>query len=187
MGFGFVRFRRESDAKKALKELQGRELEDFALQLKLSDRQLDSDTTKSKRRRSTSPGDDEKKAHSETKILVRNIPFQATQKEVESLFKTFGDLRFVRIPKKAGTDGHRGFGFVDFASTSDAKKAFEALCHSTHLYGRRLVMEWATTADDTLEELQKKVATQVTRVSGRRKYSKKHKVNLEDETEGVER
>lgn len=185
MGFGFVRYKREVDAKKAMKELQGKDLEGFALQLKLSERQLGSDEAPRKRRRSTSGGE-ETKGRSETKILVRNIPFQASQREVESLFKTFGDLRFVRIPKKPGADGHRGFGFVDFVSASDAKKAFEALCHSTHLFGRRLVMEWATTADDTIEELQKKVAAQVTMGGGRRKNSKKQKVTLEEEG-GVER
>jgi len=90
------------------------------------------------------------------------------------------------MPKKDGQQ-HRGFGFVDFVSNSDAKKAFDALCHSTHLYGRRLVLEWATTNDDTIEELQKKVAAQVTMVSGRRKITKKQKIALDDETEKNER
>lgn len=37
------------------------------------------------------------------------------------------------------------------------QKAFEALCHSTHLYGRRLVLEWAA-ADEGVEELRKRTA-----------------------------
>lgn len=58
-----------------------------------------------------------------SKILVRNIPFQAKLKEVQELFKAFGELKSVRIPKKMtpGEDSHRGFGFVDFFSVSDAK------------------------------------------------------------------
>jgi multiple RNA-binding domain-containing protein 1 len=39
------------------------------------------------------------------------------------------------------------FGFVDFLTRQEAKNAFEALSGSTHLYGRRLVLEWAE--DDT--------------------------------------
>lgn len=59
------------------------------------------------------------------------------------------------------TSHHRGFGFVDFASKSDAKKAFEALCHSTHLYGRRLVLEWATLeTENNVNLLRKRVAEQ---------------------------
>lgn len=37
------------------------------------------------------------------------------------------------------------------------QKAFEALCHSTHLYGRRLVLEWAA-ADEGVDELRKRTA-----------------------------
>ena len=37
------------------------------------------------------------------------------------------------------------------------QRAFNALCHSTHLYGRRLVLEWAE-AEESLEELRKKTA-----------------------------
>lgn len=58
-----------------------------------------------------------------SKILVRNIPFQAKIIEVRELFKAFGELKSIRIPKKMtpGEDAHRGFGFVDFNSKSDAK------------------------------------------------------------------
>jgi multiple RNA-binding domain-containing protein 1 len=38
-------------------------------------------------------------------------------------------------------------------------KAFDKLCHSTHLYGRRLVLEWAS-QEETLEELRKRTLTQ---------------------------
>lgn len=37
------------------------------------------------------------------------------------------------------------------------QKAFDALCHSSHLYGRRLVLEWAA-ADEGVEELRKRTA-----------------------------
>ena len=37
------------------------------------------------------------------------------------------------------------------------QRAFNALCHSTHLYGRRLVLEWADTAE-TVEDLRRKTA-----------------------------
>lgn len=77
-----------------------------------------------------------------TKMLVKNIPFEATAQELKKLFATQGELKFVRLPKKM--DGqHRGFGFVDFLTKEDAMRAFRGLGHSTHLYGRKLVLEWA--------------------------------------------
>ncbi len=52
-------------------------------------------------------------------------------------------------------ENHRGFGFVDYTSRADARRAFEALVHSTHLYGRRLVLEWAK-EEESMEELRTK-------------------------------
>ena len=79
------------------------------------------------------------------KILVRNIPFEASKQEVKELFQTFGELKTVHLPKKfSSSQGeHRGFGFVEFTTKERAKRAFESLKHSAHLYGRWLVLEWA--------------------------------------------
>ena len=82
-----------------------------------------------------------------TKLVVRNVPFEATAAEVEEVFKTFGSLKSVRLPKKV-QGSHRGFAFVDFSTKEEATKAYDALCHSTHLYGRRLVLEWAEEVRD---------------------------------------
>ena len=80
------------------------------------------------------------------KILVKNVPFEATIKDIKQLFSAFGDLQFARLPKKLhGTGSHRGFAFIEYMSKNDAKKAFNSLSSSTHLYGRRLVLEWAKT------------------------------------------
>lgn len=83
-----------------------------------------------------------------TKILVKNVAFEATVQELKKIFQMYGELNFVRIPKKP--DGqHRGFGFVDYLTKEDALRAFQALCHSTHLYGRKLVLEWAKSDSST--------------------------------------
>jgi len=37
----------------------------------------------------------------------------------------FGELKFVRMPKKIDDEHHRGFGFVDFVSKNDAKVSEE--------------------------------------------------------------
>ncbi|KAI6175548.1 putative RNA-binding protein 19 [Aphelenchoides bicaudatus] len=104
----------------------------------------------------TEENEAEEKQEECSKILVRNIPFQATPKEVRAIFAAFGELKTVRLPKKAGgQEGHRGFGFIDFMSSTDARTAFDALSHSTHLYGRRLVLEWSKETED-VEEIRTK-------------------------------
>ncbi|CAH8433807.1 unnamed protein product [Schistosoma turkestanicum] len=77
-------------------------------------------------------------------LIVRNVPFQATQKELVELFQPIGGLVNVRLPKKS-TGGHCGFAFVEFDTLDKAKIALETLGISTHLLGRRLLMEYAQT------------------------------------------
>ncbi|CAF0997132.1 unnamed protein product [Adineta ricciae] len=156
MGYGFVEFPSLKLLNEALKQLQHSQLQGHQLELKRSER-----TTKAtpeaksmKRKRQT------EKEQQTSKILVKNIPFQANLREIRELFRVFGELKFVRMPKKIDDEHHRGFGFVDFVSKNDAKNAFEALCHSTHLYGRRLVLEWADEENDTIEGLRRKTAAE---------------------------
>lgn len=151
-GYGFVQFIKQSDAQKALREMQDSLLEEKNLQIKLSEKTLATPV------KSARMMHDIGEQHS-SKILVKNIPFEATRKEIRQLFATFGELKSVRLPNKPASQDHRGFGFVDFVTREEAKKAFEALCHSTHLYGRRLVLEWAKD-DETIEELREKTAQQ---------------------------
>lgn len=151
MGYGFVEYMKKQSAEKALKTLQHTDLDGHQLELKISNKATIQPSTDKRKNQS------EKKAKT-SKILVRNVPFEAKRKEIYELFKVFGELKSVRLPKKlSGTGSHRGFAFVDFLTRQDAKRAFEALCHSTHLYGRRLVLEWAESAED-LDELRKKTA-----------------------------
>ena len=77
-------------------------------------------------------------------------------------YRPFGDIKSLRLPKKmaaSADDTHRGFCFVEYDEESDAKRAFDTLGRSTHLYGRRLVLEWAA-ADNDVEELRKRTAEQ---------------------------
>lgn len=76
------------------------------------------------------------------KIVVKNVPFQATQEELKKIFSAYTHVVDVRLPKKS--DGtHRGFGFVVLDSSKHADEAIEYFGSSTHLYGRRLVLEKA--------------------------------------------
>jgi len=173
MGFGFITFKKKAAAEKALKTMQHSRLADHCLELK-----------RSERAGSKGGKTNESKASLEkpsTKLLVRNIPFQATKEEVTAIFKTFGELSAVRLPRKmAGTGDHRGFAFIEFDALSDAKAAFKSLVHSTHLYGRRLVVEFAS-GDSSLEEMRSKTRKQWESGGGGGKKSKQMKI----ETEGA--
>jgi len=82
MGFGFVEFATKQDAQKAILALQGFELDGHALQLKLSQRKTLT-APQNKRGNKDASGAIEKKG---TKLIVRNVPFEATKKELQQLF-----------------------------------------------------------------------------------------------------
>ncbi|TPX32212.1 hypothetical protein SmJEL517_g04621 [Synchytrium microbalum] len=158
MGFGFVEFGVRDDAAKALKVMQGHVLDNHALTLKVSN------TTKPTTQNLNRNINSSDIAANGTKLIVRNIPFEASKKDIKSLFSTFGKIKSLRLPLKL--DGsHRGFGFIDFLTKQEAKNAFESL-HATHLYGRHLVLEWAK--DD--------VSVEDVRESTRRSYGVSRKV-----------
>jgi multiple RNA-binding domain-containing protein 1 len=130
MGFGFVEFNSQAAAKRAIISLQGKVVDGHQIELKIS--KVNENTL------SKAAGKKEKPS---TKIIVRNVPFQASRKEILQLFGSFGQLKTVRLPKKYD-GGHRGFAFVEFTGAKEALNAMKALA-STHLYGRHLVIEWA--------------------------------------------
>ncbi|KAM3965303.1 putative RNA-binding protein 19 [Aphomia sociella] len=176
MGYGFVQFYRQQGVNESLKLLQSSTLDGKTLELKRSERGNSSEikTSKKSNKDTTQNG---------TKILVRNVPFQAHRNELHEIFRAFGEIKTLRLPKKLSprTDQHRGFAFIDYYSKADAKTAFEALSQSTHLYGRRLVLEWADQTDENedIDALRKRTAEAFNANSPGGKKSRKAAVDAE--------
>ncbi len=168
MGFGFVGFRTADAARKALKGIHGYILDGHTLSVKFAGRGAEEQ-------------DEEKQGGREkaktTKMLVKNVPFEATRKDIQELFgcvcgsgsfyvirrqgltlslhfSAFGKLKSVRLPKRFDRRS-RGFAFLEFVTRHEAENAYNALKH-THLLGRHLVLEWAQEGDANIDELRKK-------------------------------
>ncbi len=89
---------------------------------------------------------EEKKTNSQkdktTKLIVKNVPFQATKDDIKNLLKPCVNMTGIRIPKKQdGTS--RGFCFITLATGEDVNKAIEFFGTSTHLFGRKIILEKA--------------------------------------------
>jgi multiple RNA-binding domain-containing protein 1 len=174
MGFGFLEFKTMSQAQAALKAMDGYMLEGYKLLIKASHKGADAAEDRRKEDRA------KKMAGKRTKIIIKNLPFEATKKDVRTLFSSYGQLRSVRVPKKFDHSA-RGFAFADFITAREAENALEAL-KDTHLLGRRLVLEFASgdtlDAEEEIEKMQKKVSGQVNKVAlqkltggGRKKFN----------------
>ncbi|RZC85977.1 hypothetical protein C5167_026647 [Papaver somniferum] len=147
MGFGFIELDSVEMATKVCKDLQGTILDGHALILQhchaKSDEQVPRRVDKDK---------------SSTKLIVRNVAFEATEKDLRQLFSPFGQVKSLRLPMKLGN--HRGFAFVEFVTKQEAQNALQQLS-SVHLYGRHLVLERAKEGE-TLEDLRARTAAQFT-------------------------
>lgn len=161
MGFGFVHFRSKAQGDAALKVMDGFVLDGHTLAIKASHKGLDA---AEERRREDKA---KKTAGQRTKIVVKNLAFEASKTDIRRLLGTYGKLRVVRIPKKFGNSS-RGFAFAEFESPREAENAIRSL-KDTHLLGRRLVLDYAEAeavdAEEEIAKMQKKIGGQVNSVA----------------------
>lgn len=173
MGFGFVEFRTKEDANKAISIMDGHVLDGHKLQLKLSNRTGATNGKKSKGGKKS------------TKIIIKNLPFEASRKDIVELFGAFGQIKSARVPKKFDRSA-RGFAFVEFGLVKEAESAMSQL-EGVHLLGRRLVMDYAEKeaedAETEIDRMTSKVAQQYStqQLAAQRLAGKGKKLELEEE------
>ena len=174
MGFGFIEFRTKEQAQAALIAMNGYSLDGHQLLMRASRKAIDA----AEERRNEDKAN--KRASRKTKIIIKNLPFEASKKDVRALFGPYGQLRSLRVPRKFDSST-RGFAFAEFVTVKEAENALSSL-QNTHILGRRLVLEYA--AEDAvdpekeIENMQKKVGKQADKVAlqrltgtGRKKFN----------------
>lgn len=128
--------------------ISGVELDGHRIEIKLSKKKEQTQAARYEAKNQVQPSNS-------CKLIVRNVPFQCTADEIRNLFSTFGTIKSCRTPK-THTGRHRGFCFVELSTATEAKSAFDALKLSTHIYGRRLVIEWADTDVEDVGKIREK-------------------------------
>jgi len=174
MGYGFVGFKTPDAAKNVLSGMNGFILDGHTLSVKFAGRGAEDDEKDEK-------GKGKASSSKSTKMIIKNVPFEATKKDIRDLFSAYGQLKSVRLPKRFDARS-RGFAFIDFLSRHEAENAYAALRH-THLLGRHLVLEWAETGSQDVELLRQKAGVGLG--DGGELPGKKRKVDLrEDDDDG---
>jgi RNA recognition motif-containing protein len=64
-------------------------------------------------------------------IFVGNLSSQTTEKQLETLFTEFGEVKSVKIITDNYTNRSRGFGFVEMSDKTQAETAIEKLNNSS--------------------------------------------------------
>lgn len=81
------------------------------------------------------------------RLYVGNLSYEATESELEDLFKGFGDVRSVEIIYNSRTYKSKGYAFVEMRRVEDACRAAEVL-HGQPFMGRELMVSAASERTD---------------------------------------
>ncbi|KAL3895907.1 MAG: hypothetical protein SGCHY_004419 [Lobulomycetales sp.] len=144
LGYAFIEFSDAESAGAGVRALQGVVLDEHALEVSYS-----------RPAARTAPA---AAGRGGTKLMIRNVPFEATKREIRQLFAQFSQVKAVRMParKDGGAGTHRGYAFVEFSTAGECANAIESL-QATHMYGRHLVIEMAEVDDESVDAARAKV------------------------------
>ena len=77
-----------------------------------------------------------------TRLYIGNLSYDATESDIEELFKGIGPVRSVEVVYNKHTHKSKGYGFVEMLRIDEAKRAVEVL-HDQHFMGRQLIVSGA--------------------------------------------
>ena len=70
-----------------------------------------------------------------TKLYVGNLPYEATESDLQTLFEASGEVASINIVRDRTTGQARGFAFVEMSDVESARRAISEL--DKHQYGGR--------------------------------------------------
>ncbi|KAM4548198.1 nucleolin [Odontesthes bonariensis] len=124
-GIAYIEFKTEAEAEKMLEEAQGADVQGRAIMVDY----VGEKSQKGARMSATG-------ATNKT-LVVNNLSFSATEEVLQS---TFEKAVSVRIPQRDGRP--KGFAFIEFESTEDAKDALDNF-NNTDIEGRTIRLEYS--------------------------------------------
>lgn len=110
-GFAFVRFATPEGREKAVNDCDGTYMMERAIGVRPNKGRPVG--LKQRERKAPRTGLSDKPSGCTT-IFVGNLPFEAEEKDLESLFSSCGTIRNARIVRQSWTNKSRGFGYVEF-------------------------------------------------------------------------
>ena len=91
------------------------------------------------------------------RLYVGNLSYEATEAELEDLFKGFGNVRSVEVIYNPRTYKSKGYAFVEMCRLEDARRAAEVL-HGQPFMGREMMVSAASERREKSEETEQPAA-----------------------------
>lgn len=150
-GYGFVSFLTHLDAKKAILELNKREIDGQFLKAEFAKRRNRKDSSILK----NSIVIEKKKKKLRPFLIIRNLPWSIRKKDDAffSKFSEYGKVINVIIPRRKGGK-MSGFAFVHMKKRSEAENALKNI-NGFELNGRNIAVDWMLSQSEWKEFLEK--------------------------------
>lgn len=143
-GFGYVEFVNAADAVKAHDGKKGTELDGRAINVDYAQARADKaggDNPRDRAQGRAKSFGDSQSPPSDT-LFVGNLSFEVGQDAVSQAFADYGTIMGVRLPTDRETGQPKGFGYVTFASSDEAKAAMDAM-QGYELSGRSIRLDFS--------------------------------------------
>ncbi len=85
------------------------------------------------------------------RVYIGNLSYEATESDLEDLFKGIGPVRRVEIIYNRATHRSKGYAFIEMLDIEEAKRTVEVL-HEQFFMGRKLTVSGAKTKDHSAAE-----------------------------------
>jgi nucleolin len=137
-GYGYVDFKSQKYADKAVKEMHGKEIDGREINVDISTSKPAANGGNDRARKFG----DVPSNPSET-LFLGNLSFDVDRDEIYKMFEEFGNIISVRLPTHPETQQLKGFGYVQYGDIESAKNAFENL-QGTYIANRPVRLDYST-------------------------------------------
>ncbi|KAJ7538165.1 hypothetical protein O6H91_11G037500 [Diphasiastrum complanatum] len=120
-GFGFVYMNTPQDAEIVIQKLNGKEVGGRNLKVNYQE------TAEARSQRLSRGGGYGEASSNVNRIFVANLPWSATDQDLELLFSDYGTVVQAKVVIERETGRSKGFGFVTFSSAEEVSKAISGL------------------------------------------------------------
>ena len=126
-GWGTVRYKNEASARKAIKNMDGKNLGGRPLEVRLDNKSSGRMTSESTTGGAKNSGGGNGKTG--TSLYVGNLPWEVTWQLLKDAFRKFGNVDFAEVATEGGRENGRskGWGTVRFTDSASAKRAIKAM------------------------------------------------------------
>lgn len=140
-GYGYVHYETEEEADAAISKVNGMQLADQVVYVS---------KFKSRKERETEI------QNNFTNVFVKNLPEDTEKEKIQEVFSKFGEIQSAVIMTKEDDEEEsksKGFGFINFTTTSAAKDAVENMNGNTEAFGQEIYVGRAQKKSERLQEL----------------------------------